>query len=308
MKKIFVTGGTSLFGIALLKKIPFDFQVILMEHHQTLGGTSKNPSIVKMSGDIRDNAQLKKIIEEIKPDLVIHAAAIGNVDYCEKNQNEAWQVNVGGTQNLIKALRKKTSPVIYLSTNAVFDGKKDIYGEEDKPHPINFYGKTKYQSEKLVQKSGLPWTIVRPITMYGWPPKGARANPVTWVLESLKNGDKLKIVDDVYLNPLYNHDLAKVLWKIIINDERGIFHIAGSEVLNRYQWALKVTEVFNLDKSLITPVKSSYFDGKIASRPSQTIYSIEKIVKLFKFKPKNIKQGLEAMFKENVGLSGSSKS
>ena len=97
------------------------------------------------------------------------------------------------------------------------------------------------------------------------------------------------------MDPLFNFDLGQVTWKIITNESLGIYHVAGSEILNRYQWALKTAVTFNLDPNLISPVSSSFFTGKIATRPQKTIYSIEKIKKELQFRPSSVTDGLERM-------------
>ena len=295
MKKLFLTGGTSLLGVALLARIPSDWKIILAQHkHRNIFPESKNVEPVIL--DVTDQTRISTLIERFEPDLILHAAALSNVDFCQKHQKETWLVNVKGTRNIVKACEQSRIPLLYISSNAVFDGAKDLYGEKDKPNPVNFYGKTKYEGEKIVQKSSLPWIIVRLITMYGWPPSGTRQNPVTWTLEKLQNGEKLRIVNDVRLNPLYNHDAADALWIIIEKGRnKNIYHAAGSEVVNRYQWALETAKVFGFDPSLISPVSSSFFNRKIAPRPPQTIYSIKKIKRELGIRPKGIKEGLKAM-------------
>lgn len=298
MKKLFLTGGTSLLGKALIAETPPGWKIILAQHkHRNIFPKSKNVEPVIL--DVTNQAQTSVLVNRIKPQLVLHAAALSKVDFCQTHQRESWQINVEGTANIIKACEQNGIPLVFISSNAVFDGKKGSYSEKDEPNPLNFYGRTKYEGEKIVKQAKIPWIIVRLITMYGWQPKGARQNPVTWVLEKLKNGEKLKIVDDVRLNPLYNHDAAQALWTIIEKGQpKNIYHVAGGEVVNRYQWAVETARVFGFNPSLIFPVPSSFFTGKIAPRPPQTIYSIEKIKRELGIIPRGIKNGLEAMRNE----------
>lgn len=294
-QRLFLTGGTSLLGAALLSKIPFDWEIILAEHkNKNVFPQRKNIKVTHL--DVADIKNVFKTIDQLKPSLFLHAAALSNVDFCQKHQKEARRINVEGTRNIVKACEKNRIPLLFISSNAVFDGAKKIYSEEDKPHPVNFYGKTKNEGEKIVEESSLSWKIVRLITMYGWPPSGARQNPVTWTIEKLQNGEKLEIVSDVRLNPLYNHDAAGALWTIIKKGlNKNVYHVAGSEVVNRYQWALETAKVFGFDPLLISPVPSSFFDRKIAPRPPQTIYSIEKIKRELGFIPRGVREGLMAM-------------
>lgn len=294
-KIVFLTGGTSLLGLAFLKFIPKDAQVIVAQHR--LRNQIKHPQIHTVKLDILNKKKLAKLVSKYKPNVFFHAASISNVDYCQNHKKEAWRVNIQGTLNALEVSQNSSIHFIYISSNAVFDGKKDLYKEKDLPNPVNFYGMTKYVGELLTQSYLDSWTIIRPITMYGWSPKDARINPVTWVLENLRSAINLRVVNDVYLNPLFNLDLGELAWKIINNKSLGIYHIAGPEVLNRYEWALKTAKVFGLNSNLISPTASSFFKDKIATRPAQTIYSIEKIKKEFKFQPKTVSEGLNIMKK-----------
>lgn len=301
MKTLFLTGGTSLLGKALIEQIPLDWKIILAEHkNRDIFPPQKNVTTVSL--DVTDPNQVSTLISHHKPQIIIHAAALSNVDYCQTHLKQTWLVNVDGTQNVVNVCEKLKIPLIFISTNAVFNGVNPPsggYSEDDKPNPINLYGKSKYEGEKIVQNSKIPWKIVRLITMYGWPPPGARQNPVTWVLAKLQKAEKLKIVNDVHLNPLYNHDAAQALWVIIQNGRaKNIYHVAGSEVVNRYQWAIETVKIFGYDPSFVSPVPSSIFDKKIAPRPPQTIYSIEKIKWELGIIPRGVKEGLEAMKKE----------
>lgn len=301
MQKLFLTGGTSLLGKALIAQIPLGWRIILAEHKlKNIFHPQRN--VTTVSFDVTDQSQVYTQISHHKPQIVIHAAALSNVDYCQSHPKQTWKVNVEGTKNVVNICEKLNIPLLFISTNAVFDGANHPtggYSEEDEPNPLNLYGKSKYEGEKVIKKSKVPWIIIRLITMYGWEPTGARQNPVTWVLEKFKKGKKLKIVSDVQLNPLYSHDAAAALWSIIQNGRaKNIYHVAGSEIVNRYRWALEAAKVFGFDPKLISPVPSSFFEKKIAPRPPQTIYAIEKIKRELGIIPRGIKEGLEAMKNE----------
>lgn len=291
MIKILLTGAYGLLGSGLIRNIPPGYK-LLAQLHQNKLNFPKKQNLEKLFTDIKDKKQVNTTISRLKPDQIIHAAAISDVDYCQKNQKIAWQTNVEGTNNLIAAAKKVRAKFIFISSNAVFDGKKSLYSEEDQPNPINFYGLTKYEAEKLVHASALPFTIIRLITMYGWHPPKARQNPVTWIISNLKKSEKIKIVDNIYLNPLYNLDAADLIWKIILKKKSGIYHLASEKAINRYAWALQTAKVFNFNTDLIEPVKSSFFDGIVAPRPKKTIYSVQKIKKEFNIVPRSTLDGL----------------
>lgn len=283
--RIVFTGITGLLGGYFLKKKQRGFEVI--------GVSRKN-------FDITDKKKVFDFIQKTKPQIIIHAASLGNVDYCEQHPTEAYKVNVEGTQNIIDAAKEVNAKIIFLSSNAIYDGDNAPYDEKSNPNPIDVYGKTKVEGEKLVKKSNLDFVIVRLITMYGWPNSIGRGNPVTWVIDNLKRGERINVVNDVYNNHLWADQAAEVIWKIIKgNIKDDIYNIAGADCISRYDLACKVAKVFGLDSSLITPVDSSFFKG-IAKRPKNTCFNILKMEKELGIKPLTVDEGLRLMRQEEM--------
>jgi dTDP-4-dehydrorhamnose reductase len=286
MIKVLITGASGLLGGGLIKTRPKDVKLILASYEKRT--ICPDPKVKHLALDITRKEEVIKKISKEKPHIIIHAASLGNVDLCEKNKKKAWEVNVEGTRNIIEAAQKVKAKIVYPSSNAVFSGQEAPYREEDEPKPVNFYGQTKYTAEILVQNAHLPFLLTRLITMYGWHLATARENPVTWLLK------KVKLVNDVFFNPLYYLDAGEALWGLIKKQKEGIYHIAGAQRTNRYLWGILTAEVFGLEPSLIKPVASSYFK-ELAPRPKDTTYRIEKIKQEIGFKPKNLKEGLSHM-------------
>lgn len=297
MNTILITGIHSLLGQGLLRLAPKNYRLILALHKNQSLSLPKKP-LHSTPLDITHQSLVQEVFKRFKPHMVIHAAALSDVDYCEKNRTEAYRVNVEGTKYIVNACKRYNTNIMFVSSNAVFDGKKSFYSEQDFPHPLNFYGTTKLMGENIIAESGLPYVIVRLITMYGWQPKGARPNPVTWLISKLEKGEQVQVVDDVFLNPLYNIDAAHLLWRLIQEEKKGIYHVGGSETTSRYQWMIETAKTFGFDTTLITPVSSRFFAKKIAKRPRKTIYSIEKIEKELHVTPRGVREGLRAMRKE----------
>ncbi len=247
--------------------------------------------------DVRRIDELEVIFSEAKPELVIHTAGIADVDYCEKNYDEAYYSNVRGTRNVIELCKEYGSRIVYISTNAVFDGRNAPYSEDDPLCPINNYGRIKLECEEAIKNSALKYLILRPILMYGWNNKNERLNPVTWLLNKLQNKEKVHIVSDVYENPLLNHKCAEAIWFLIKLNKEGFYHIAGKDVVNRYEFAKIIAEVFEPhNEGLIIPVSSDFFPN-IAPRPKNTSYNSEKITRELNIKPLGLKEGLLYMKK-----------
>jgi len=206
--------------------------------------------------DITQKDDTVKLITKINPDIVIHSSALVNVDLCETNNSLADSINVNGTANIIEGCKVVKDKLIYISTSFVFDGSKQKYVEDDIPSPSTYYGLTKYGGEELVRNSDLTYLILRTDQPYCWVEKWQRTNSVLRVLQTLRSGKVLKEITDWYNAPTYVPDLVHAIEKLLEDNAEGIFHLVGSEFINRYNWALKVANTFGLDKNLIKPITS----------------------------------------------------
>lgn len=250
--------------------------------------------------NILDKTAVFTAISSSNASLILHMAAKTNVDGCEldkkrdeeilglKTQEEkeklwqkeqtAWAVNVYGTQNIVEACKKTNKKIVYISTDFVFSGQKKSYFEEDKPEPIDWYAKTKYEGEKLIQTSGLEYIIAR--TAYPYRAFFKRNDFVRNLIEKLQRSEKLSMVTDHIMVPTFIDDLVNALDVLIQKDEQGIFHVVGSQSITPYAAALKIAEIFDLDSSLITKTtRREYFTGK-APRPFCLNLKNDKIGKL----------------------------
>lgn len=292
--KIIFTGITGLLGGYFLRNSINGYEIIGVGN-SNIQKTAKNSYKL----DITNKSETSNFIKKINPGIIIHAASIGNVDYCEKHSKEAYRVNVEGTQHIINAARRVDAKIIFLSSNAIYDGLNPPYHEKSKTNPIDIYGKTKVEGEKLIMKSRLKYVILRLITMYGWPQTGGRGNPATWIIENLKKGQRINVVNDIYNNHLWAGQAADVLWKIIRENMTGVYNIAGADCISRYDLALKVAKVFKLVSSLINPVSSDFFQN-IAKRPKNTCFNTAKMEKELGIKPLTVGNGLRLMKNEVI--------
>jgi dTDP-4-dehydrorhamnose reductase len=254
------------------------------------------------AADVSDREQMHSIFEWAQPEVVIHTAGIGSVDFAERNQEETRRVNVGGTEIVVELCQIFNSRLIYISSNAVFDGRTPFYSETAPVKPINYYGQLKAEAEKVVIKSGIPSAIARPILMYGWPYPGERHNPVVWWVRSLEDGKPIKVVDNVFSKPLPAWSCAAAVWALIQQNRTGIYHAAGRDHISLYQFALLTAEVFGLEASLITPVPDSYFP-EIAPRPQDTSFDTTKMETELGVKTVGVRDGLLRMKAERTAIS-----
>jgi dTDP-4-dehydrorhamnose reductase len=284
-----------LLGVALQQSAPKDIQGFSIYFPER--SLPVPLSFPILTADVSDRKQMQSVFEWAKPDVVIHTAAVGSVDFAEKNREETRNVNVGGTEVVAELCQIFKSRLIYVSSNAVFDGRTPLYSEAAPVSPINYYGQLKVEAENVVRKTMTPWAIVRPILMYGWPYPGERDNPVVWWVRTLENGKPINVVDNVFTKPLPAWSCADVIWEVIRQNRTGIYHLAGKDHLSLYQFALQVAEVFDLDAGLITPVPDSYFP-EIAPRPRDTSFDTSKMENELGLKPVSVKAGLVRMKSE----------
>lgn len=294
-KKVLITGVTGLLGKALAETNGAGHQLVGTYLPKTLAVPFYNFPTTSL--DVRDREKLLSIFQEHRPEVVIHTASIGSVDYCETHREESWEVNVKGTQNIIHFCEEFGAKLIFISSNAVFDGEKAPYGENDPVHPINYYGKLKVEGEECTRKARVPHAIVRPILMYGWHHPSGRPNPVTWQIDMMEKGQKVKMVTDIYCNPLYSINCAEAIWAVVDKNKEGLYHVAGKNNCSRYEFAEVVADVFHLNKKLLEPVANAFFK-EIAPRPRDTSYRVDKMEKELGVKALSAREGLEAMKKQ----------
>lgn len=246
MSKILITGASGYVGSNLRKYLK-------AKEYNVYGLTSKEAQEEKIYRmDITNPQNLFNILNDIKPDIIIHTAALSSLNECEKNPELAMKINVETTRNLIDAIRNINADIkfVFMSSDYVFDGERGNYKEDDEVNPQTFYGKTKMLSENDIKKYLENYIICRTASIYG---RGG--NFFDLVLGSLEQNNSIEVLDNVFYTPTYIDYLLDSLRELIEIDYKGVIHVAGSERLSRYDFALKMAEVLGKDKAIIRPVK-----------------------------------------------------
>lgn len=245
--------------------------------------------------DITNDTLLQEIMEREKPECVIHAAAMTQVDECQLNQEKSEAINVMATASLLTLSEEYSRYFLYISTDFVFDGTKGNYKEADAVNPINWYGFTKVQAEAITQTSTIPWAIVRTCLVFGKRQNESGNNIISWIKKSLENETPIKLVNDQWRTPTFAEDLAAGLLLMIEKRAGGIYHLSGKDRLTPYAMALETASFFKLDPILLEPVDAVTFQQP-AKRPLLTGLDITKSIKDLGFAPKSFKEGLRKMF------------
>ncbi|MDQ1280997.1 MAG: dTDP-4-dehydrorhamnose reductase [Thermoproteota archaeon] len=288
MMRLLVTGASGLLGEKLTS-------LALKRGFETYGTYNINPIDVSNSVhlNLADRRTVLDVCKKIDPDYIINAAAITDVDLCEREKNLALTINTESAGYLAEASRMIGSHLVQVSTDYIFDGKKGEYSEMDEPNPINNYGYSKLLGEKKVSSIARSWCIARTSVVFGWG-REKRPNFATWILNGLKTRKNFSIVTDQYASPTLNTNLAEMLLEIAEKRLQGIYHVAGRDRINRYDMAIKIAETFNLNKSLLSPVESTGISW-LAKRPADSSLKVEKSFKELNNKPLHIEEAITQM-------------
>lgn len=249
--------------------------------------------------DISKRNEVKKLFLDFFPDYVINAAAYTDVDGCETNRELAWNINVNGVKHLVEGCRIVDAQLVHLSTDFIFDGQNGPYHEDDKPNPISYYGRTKFASENEIKIGGIPYLIIRTNVLYGIQ-KGVKKDFVEWVVENLSQNKQINVVTDQWNNPTYVEDLVNGITLAIDKNKNGVYNIGGLEYLSRFDFAVKIAEVFGLNKNLINETTTDKLNQK-AKRPLRGGLIILKAQAELGYKPHKLEENLLEI-KKKLGL------
>lgn len=247
--KVFVTGASSTPGYKIvLEFAESGYQVYAQFFTHEIPNIE---DVTKIRLDLRNYAKIVEILNEIKPDIIIHTSAISDVDLCEVDKYLAWSVNVEASHVIAKKAKDFNAKLVYLSTDYVFDGERGLYRENDVPAPINYYGLTKLIAENIFSSATNNHIILRTSQIYGF--GMGRVNFARFVIDALSKGQRIKALTDQWLSPTLNTLLAKAIKGLVEGNHVGLFHVAG-ERMSRYEFARIIAEKFGFDESLIEPI------------------------------------------------------
>jgi len=249
------------------------------------------------SADLIDEIVVLNMIADVQPDIVIHAAANSKPDECAANKDACLLQNVEATKYLLMALHANhsfKSLFIYISTDFVF-GENGPHSENDLTDPLNFYGESKLMSEQLVEQSGLPYAIIRPVFIYGPVWEGIRPTFLHRIKDNLEAERQIKVVSDQIRAPTFVLDICKGIEAIINNRQQGIFHLAGKDLLSPYQMATAVGSFLGLNAALIENVTSESFIENV-QRAKRSGLKINKAQSLLGYEPVSFEEGIALTF------------
>ncbi len=288
--KLLITGATGLLGRKLVS--------LLEQRNDIKTVASARKAISFYTGvvdtlllDVTDRASVLETIQAQRPDVIINAAAMTQVDDCELKQEECWKQNVHSVQNLVEACEQSDVHLVHVSTDFVFNGTHGPLDETALPDPISFYGKSKLEGERIIQQSKVRASILRTVLVYGVTSDMSRSNIVLWVKNSLEAKKPIRVVNDQFRTPTLAEDLATGCLLAAEKRVQGIYHISGDEMMTPYDIAMRTARFFGLDESLISPTDASQFTQP-AKRPQKTGFIIDKAKRELGYKPHTFDEGL----------------
>ena len=294
MKKILVTGSNGLLGQKLVYKLKDREDVELIA---TARGTNR---LLNQKGyafhtlDIEDKANVDEVIDAVKPDYIIHTAAMTQVDDCELYHDACDRANVAAVQYIVDAAERNNSHLIHISTDFIFNGKEGPYDEEGVADPLSYYGNAKWKGEQIVQSSNLKWAILRTVLVYGIVDNMSRSNIVLWAKGALEKGEPINVVDDQFRSPTLAEDLADGCILAVEKNATGIYNISGKDQFAIIDLVKEVADYYNLDKDLINPVSSETLNQP-AKRPPVTGFILDKARRKLGYEPHSFREGIAIM-------------
>ncbi|WP_372370515.1 dTDP-4-dehydrorhamnose reductase [Candidatus Uabimicrobium sp. HlEnr_7] len=268
MQKIIVTGSSGMVGLYLVLVLQKYYDVYPFSHQQL---------------DITDKKKLKSIFEKVRPSVVIHLAALTNVDLCQEQENKAYAINTEGTDNIVCCCETFGSTLVYLSTGMVFDGKKTLpYSENDSVAvAVNTYGQSKLFGEQNIQKKLSNFYILRTTWLFGGGKKDKKF--VGKMIELGQKYDSVSVVNDTWGTPTYTYDLSLAICEICRKSPAyGIYHLANGGVCNRVSFAEKIFSYAKIT-CRVEGVSSETFPT-LAPRPINESITSSKFHKVYKMR------------------------
>ena len=287
---IMITGANGMLGEECVRNLSEKHEVFACDLHDTL---QYDGSVDYAPLNVMDSQEVYRIIKEVQPELVVNCAAYTNVDGSERDHKTAWAINAGGVRYLIDEMSKIGARLIQISTDYVFDGTEGPYTEDAEVNPINYYGQSKLDAEKIIRDSEIPATIIRTNVLYGNTTL-QKASFVRWVVEKLSHFESISVVNDQFGNPTWSFGLAEAIARVIETDTTGLYHYGGKDYINRFEFALKIAQVHDLDPMLIRKTSTRALN-QIAPRPYKAGLVCKKIVNELNVKLYSINESLNHM-------------
>lgn len=292
MAKCLIIGASGQIGGALLEEA-------LKAKHDVLGTSFKqNLSEANfVTTDILSDQSVRHTFDQFKPDVVFACAALANVDYCQLHPDESRATNLDGIKRIANFCNQYNSRLVFLSTDYVFNGKEGPYKEDAIADPVNYYGEHKLLAEQYVRANSKNFLIVRTTITFGNERVGKNFYLV--LKSKLSQGEQMKVPTDQFGSPSYNKSIAKALVELAEHDLQGTLNISSESFISRYEFALLIARIFELNEELIIPVTTPELN-QAAVRPMKAGLIIDKAKSILKTKLLSAEEALLDLKNQNA--------
>lgn len=302
-ERLLLTGGSGLLALNWANNYRNSSEIILGLHNRIINLEGVKTNVL----DLTSFDSISRSIEKIKPTCIINTAGVTNVEKCEDDVKYATAINSTLASNLSKACFVQGVKFVHISTDHLFDGKKAMYSEGEEMSPLNVYGHTKGRAEKEISFHNSDALIVR-TNFYGWGPS-YRASFSDFIIKSLRANKEINLFDDVFYTPIFIGTLTRAITSLINKEAKGIYNIVGRDRVSKYEFGLKLAEIFKLDSSLIQrnslksrknlverPMDMSLSNQKLCDFLGEELASLEEDLTMLR------EQDSQGLNKEIIGL------
>jgi dTDP-4-dehydrorhamnose reductase len=287
--RILVTGASGLLGVNLAMEAA--------KAHTVFGATHTNAlradAFFTIQTDLLAPAAVERLLNETQPDWVINCAALAIVDACEANPALARKLNVDLPRNLANHVARGGARLVHISTDAVFDGERGDYSEEDEPNPLSVYARTKLEGEQVVRESD-PEAIIARVNLYGWSLSGKRSL-AEWFYNNLTSGVEMLGFTNIFFCPLLVNDLGNILLEMLANKLHGLYHVVSRDCISKYEFGVALARHFGFDEKLIKPASVAQSNLLARRSPRLTLRS-DRLTRDLGAQPPDLSTGLERFY------------
>ncbi len=287
--RILITGASGLLGL--------NAALEAAEQHTVFGQVNRHPlktgAFTVLRADLLEPGAVDKLLDESQPDWVIHCAAQANLEACERDPQLAWQLNTEVPRILAAQCRKGGARLLHVSTDAVFDGQRGGYTEDDLPNPLSTYARTKYEAEQAVAAAD-PQAIIARVNLFGWSLSGRRSL-AEFFFNNLSAGRPMMGFTDVFFCPLLVNDLAQIFLQMLDAGLGGLYHVFSPECLSKYKFGVTIARRFGFDPGLIAP-KSVADAALSAPRSPRLTLRVDKLTRDLGVALPTVSTGIERFY------------
>lgn len=287
--RILITGASGLLGVNLALEAAKDHEVVGTVKDQTL----KANTFTVLQTDLLVPGAVERLLDQSQPDWIIHCAALANVDACETDPLLAKKLNSELPGKLATYVGRGGARLLHVSTDAVFDGERGDYSEQDVPNPLSVYAQTKLEGERSVADSN-PEAIIARVNLFGWSVSGKRSL-AEFFINNLAEGNSVHGFTDVYFCPLLVNDLAHIFLKMLDSELNGLYHVLGRECVSKYEFGAAIAQKFGFDPGLVIPTSVQHA-GLRASRSPRLTLKVDKLIAALGYPPPSLSTGLDRFY------------